>query len=98
MLYIPWMVILCGHIIKKNSKYSIFELPKVKNCISKLWDGPFTHVSHDWWKQSFRVLGMGCDRLSARLETAKNVLSYPSRHILLQHPHSHPSEWVPRGH
>ena len=28
----------------------------------------------------------------------KNVLSHPSRHILSQHPHSHPSEWAPRGH
>ena len=51
-----------------------------------------------WWKQSFRVFGTGCDRLSARLETAKNVFSYPSRHMLSQHPHSHPSKWVPRGH
>ena len=34
----------------------------------------------------------------ARLETAKNVLPYPSRHILSQHPHLHPLEWVPRGH
>ena len=32
------------------------------------------------------------------LETAKNVLPYPSRYILSQHPHAHPSEWVPRGH
>ena len=49
------------------------------------------------WKQSFRVFGTGYDRPSARLETAKNVPLYPSRHILSQHPHSHPSEWVPRG-
>ena len=25
-------------------------------------------------------------------------LSYPSRHIVSQHSHLHPSEWVPRGH
>ena len=31
-------------------------------------------------------------------ETAKNVLLFPSRHIVSQHPHSHPSEWVPGGH
>ena len=41
---------------------------------------------------------MGFDRRSARLETPKNVLPYPSRHILSQHPHSHPSKWVPRVH
>ena len=72
----------------------MFELPNVKNCTSRLCTGPFTH----WWKQSFRVFGTGCDRPSARLETAQNVLSYPKRQILLQHPHSHPSKWVPRGH
>ena len=55
-------------------------------------------LGHYWWKQSFHVFGTGCDRLSARLETAKNVLPYPSRHILSKHPHSHPSEWVARGH
>ena len=49
-------------------------------------------------KQPFRVFGTGIDRPSARLQTAKNVLPYPSRQILSQHPHSHPSEWVPRGH
>ena len=59
---------------------------------------PFTHVSHYWWKQSFRVFGMGCDRPSAKLQTAKNVLLYPSRHTLSQHSCLHPSEWVPRGH
>ena len=26
------------------------------------------------------------------------MLPYPSRHILSQHPHLHPSKWVPRGH
>ena len=49
-------------------------------------------------KQSFRVFGTGFDRPSARLETAGNVLSDPSRYILQQHPHLHPLEWVPRGH
>ena len=48
--------------------------------------------------QQFCIFGTGFDRPSARLQTAKNVLSYPSRHILSQHPHSHPSEWVPQGH
>ena len=59
---------------------------------------PIHSCEHCWWKQPFRVFGTGFDRPSAGLETAKNVLSYPSRHILSQHPHSHPSEWVPRGH
>ena len=67
--------------------------------VAKTANIPKIHsLGHYWWKQSFRVFGTGCDRLSARLETAKNVLSYPSRHILSQHPHSHPLEWVPRGH
>ena len=83
---------------KQVSKTSIFELPRVKNCISRLCTGPFTHVTHSWWRQPFRVFGTGFDRPWAGLETAKNVLSYPSRHILSQHPHSHPSEWVARGH
>ena len=38
MLYIPWMVISCGHHIIKIT----FELPKVKNCINRLCTGPFT--------------------------------------------------------
>ena len=75
---------------KYVSGSSIFELPRVKNRIRRVCTGPFTHVSHYWWKQSFRVFGTGCDRPSARLETTKNVFSYPSRHILSQHPHSHP--------
>ena len=70
----------------------------MKNCISRLCTSPFTQVSHYWWKQSFHVFGTGFNRPSARLQTAKNVLLYPSRHILSQHPHPHPSEWVPRGH
>ena len=45
----------------------------MKNCISRLWAGPFTHLSHYWWKQSFRVFGTGFDRPPAGLETAKNV-------------------------
>ena len=57
MLYIPWMVILGGHNIKKKqvSKTSIFELPRVKNCISRLCTGPFTRpllvetaISRSW--------------------------------------------------
>ena len=55
-------------------------------------------LSHYWWKQSFRVFGTGCDRLSARLEPAKSVIPYPSRHILSQHPQSDPSKWVPQDH
>ena len=44
MLHIPWMVILGDHNIKKNKfrKLTIFEPPKVKNCISRLCTGPFT--------------------------------------------------------
>ena len=44
MLYIAWMVILGGHNIKKtsfqNSKTSIFELFRVKNCMSRLYTNP----------------------------------------------------------
>ena len=41
MLYIPWMVILGDQNIKKHvSKTSIFELPRVKNCISRLCTNP----------------------------------------------------------
>ena len=63
----------------------------VKNCIGTLCTGEFTHVSHYWWKQSFHVFGTGFDRASARLETAKNVLLHPTRHILSQHPCLHPT-------
>ena len=43
MLYIAWMVILGGHNSKKKLlKTSIFELPRLKNCISRLWTGAFT--------------------------------------------------------
>ena len=56
MLYIPWMVILRDHNIKKISlEITIFELPNVKNCISRLRTGPFTGpllvetvISHCW--------------------------------------------------
>ena len=60
--------------------------------------GQFTHVSRYWWKRSFRIFGMGFDRPSAGLEITENVVSYPSRHILSQHPHSEASAWVPQGH
>ena len=42
MLYVPWMVILGDHGIKKIKflKTLIFELPKVKNCISRLCTNP----------------------------------------------------------
>ena len=37
MLYIPWIAILGDHNIKKISfETSIFELPRVQNCISRL--------------------------------------------------------------
>ena len=42
MLCIPWMVILRGHNIKKKKEFSIFELPRVKNYISRLCTGPFS--------------------------------------------------------
>ena len=32
---------------------------------------PAHSLGHYWWKQPFRVFGTGCDRLLARLETAK---------------------------
>ena len=87
------MVILGDHNMKKkNSETSIFEQPRVKNCRSRLCTGPFTHVTRCWWKQPFRVFGTGFDRPLASPETAKNVLLYPNRLILSQHPHSHPSE------
>ena len=78
---------------KQDRKTSIFELSKVKNCIGRLCS-----LGHYWSKQSFCVFGTGCDRLSARLKTAQNVLLYPSTYILSRHPHSHPLEWVPQGH
>ena len=40
----------------------------------------------------------GFDQPSAKLQSAKSLLSYPSRHVLSKHPHSHPSDSVPRGH
>ena len=41
MLHIPWMVILGDHYGKKMvPKTSIFELPRVKNCISRLCTNP----------------------------------------------------------
>ena len=41
MLYIPWMIILGGHDIKKKSFENFdFELPRVKNCISRLCTNP----------------------------------------------------------
>ena len=43
MLYIAWMVILGDDNTKKTSfENSIFELPRVKNYISRLCTGPFT--------------------------------------------------------
>ena len=48
-------------------------MSKVKNCISRLCTGPFTHESHYCWKQSFRVFGTGFDRPSARLQAAKTT-------------------------
>ena len=41
MLYMPWMVILGDHGIKKISfENLIFELPRVKNCISRSYTNP----------------------------------------------------------
>ena len=42
MLYISWMIILCGDNIKKNKfqKLQFFQLPRVKNCISRLCSNP----------------------------------------------------------
>ena len=40
---------------------------------------------------------MGFDRPLPRLQTTKNVLLYPSRHILSQHPLSYPSKWERHG-
>ena len=46
MLYIPWMVILGDHNIKKNnSKTSIFQLRKVKNCMSRVCTNPLGNPS-----------------------------------------------------
>ena len=42
MLYIPWMVILSDHDVKKKvSKTSILELYRVKNC-NRMCTSPFT--------------------------------------------------------
>ena len=94
--YLGWSFWVVTTSNKQVSKTSIFELPRVKTaqagCV------PAHSLGHYCWKQSFRVFGTGCERPQARLETAKIVLPYPSRHILSQHPHLHPSEWVPRGH
>ena len=41
MLYIPWMVILGDHkIIKTSFENFVFELPRVKNCVSRLCTNP----------------------------------------------------------
>ena len=43
MLYTPWMVILGAHGIRKQvSKTLIFELPRVKSCISRLCTHPLS--------------------------------------------------------
>ena len=42
-------------------KTSISELPKAKNCMSRLCTSPCTHVSHYWWKLSFHVFHTGLD-------------------------------------
>ena len=37
MLYTGYLIILNGHSIKKSvSEISIFELPRIENCISRL--------------------------------------------------------------
>ena len=56
----------------------------MKNCISTCV--PAHSLGHYWRKKPFRVVGTGIDRSSAWLESAKNFLLYPSRHILSQHP------------
>ena len=77
MLYIGWMVILCGHDIKHISFGNFdFEPPTVKNRMSRLCIGPFTQVSHDWWKQSFRVFGTRFDRPLAILCCVPDPVSY----------------------
>ena len=75
-----------------------FWLRRVKNCISRLCITPCKHVRHYWWEQLLRIFHTGLDRPWARRETAKDILLYPSRHMLSQHPHLQPLEWVPRGH
>ena len=82
--------------IKRVSKTSIFELSKVKNCMSRLCTNPFTRPL--LVETAISRLWQGHLTGPWQGYTAKNVLSYPSRHILSQHPHSHPSDWVPRGH
>ena len=67
MLYIPWMIILGDCNIKKISFQNFDFSAVLKNCTSRLCTGPFTRVSHYWWKQSFRVFGTGVDRPSAGL-------------------------------
>ena len=49
------------------------------------------------FKQLFHVFGACFEEPLARLQTANNFLLHPSRYILSQHPHSHPSKWVAWG-
>ena len=57
---------------------SIFEMPRLKNRTNRLCTGPFTNVTHCWWKQPFRIFGTGFDRPSAGLETAKKKRPFVS--------------------
>ena len=103
---VPWQsgvsaAATCRSLVDGAGKFRTLQFLRClrgKAASASLCTSPFTHLSYDWRKQSFCVFGTGVDMPSAALETAKNVLSYPSRHILSQHPHSHPSEWVARGH
>ena len=44
------------------------------------------------------VLVCICSNVRESSRRQKNILSYPSKHMLSQHPNSYPSEWVARGH
>ena len=67
MLYIPWMVILGDHRIKKiSSKTSTSELSRVKNCTGRLCTGPFSHVS-----TPLRVGTMGITQAAKTANIAK---------------------------
>ena len=54
---------------KQVSKNSLFELTKVKNCISRLCTSPFTRPL--LVETVIFVFGTGCEQPKARLETAK---------------------------
>ena len=95
MLYIAWMVILGDHnIIKISFENFDFSAAQGEKLHKQVVHWPHS-LGHYWWTQLFRVFDMGFDRPPAGLETAKNVLSYTSRHILSNIPTHTPQSATP---